>query len=653
MAVGKEKDMGDKKRFRWWRLLLLLFVLVLIVSAIDFIRISGYEVQPRRPSKKIHLEQDQVYRDLKNGVKEIDWNRLDGTLEYISKEYDCADFRYVNLIRILYEFEEQIPTNYLNKIKEVLFDFRYWWDDPGENSMCYWSENHQILFASAEYLIGQKYPETVFVNSGLSGAEHMQKARLRILDWLEMRWNYGFIEYYSEVYYKEDIGAMMNLIDYSGDLEIVEKTKIVMDLMFYDMATQNIKTMYSSVSGRAYEGNRKGGTRQTLGGITDYFWGSGDSIHSGMTHGLMYTEKYQVPPVLLEIARDTANVVIKQSNGLDLIELADEGYFGTDNRSMMMQWGMEAFTNPIIVRNSLSHIRNSRMFSNDFIKDFKVLDFTILKWLHLEPVATSIINPQTNGVAIQKGNTYTYKTKDYSLYSVQNHHPGDYGDQQHVNGMNVGNLTSIFHTHPALEADIKHQSPNYWVGYGHFPHVAQDSAVSLAIYNIPEKKGLMEIDLLDYTHAYFPSEKLDTTIVEDNYAFGKWGETYCAFITRNELTYREGTTDNLIQKGKQAFWITEAGSETEDQSFEAFCDRVKTNALSFDNENLSLKYTSNKKTYELKFGKDFILNGEKVNVDYSRYNSPYAKAEKKDKTITYEFNGKSLHLDFENLTREF
>lgn len=645
--------MKGRRKLKLWHIILVLFGAALIITAIDFVRISNYDVHPGRPSEKIHVAPDQVYRDLKDGKQDIDWSRLDGTLKYISGEYDCSDFRYVNLLRILYEFEEQIPEEYLQKIKKTLFNFRYWWDDLGENSMCYWSENHQILFASAEYLVGQKYPEVVFEKSGLSGKEHMNKARVRILDWLEMRWNYGFIEFYSEVYYKEDIGAIVNIIDYCEDEEIVKKTKIIMDVMFYDIAAQNIKSMYSSTSGRAYEGNRKGGPRKTLGGVTDYFFGNGSRIHSGMTHGLMYTDNYEVPSVLLDIANDTSNVVIKQSNGLDVIELDSEGYFGTDNRSMMMQWGMESFTNPEIVRNSLAHIRSSRMFSNEFTKDFKILDFSLLKWLHLEPIVIRIINPQTNGVAIQKGNTYTYKTKDYSLYSVQKYHPGDYGDQQHVNGMNLGNVTSIFHTHPAIEVDKKNQSPNYWVGYGHLPHVAQDHAVSLAIYNIPEKKGLMEIDLLDYTHAYFPSELFDTTIVQDNYAFAKSGDSYCALITTNNLSFRDSTTDNLIQDGKQSFWIIEAGSKTEDQSFKLFYERILSNSLSFDEKSLVLIYSSKNKEYELEFGQEFKLDGKIVDVNYPRYDSPYANAEKKDKSITYSFNGKSLHLEFENMIREF
>jgi hypothetical protein len=81
-----------------------------------------------------------------------------------------------------------------------------------------------------------------------------------------------------------------------------------------------------------------------FGGVTNYSWGDGKEIGPGIMYGLMVTEKYQLPPVMIEIANDERTVIIKQSNGLDLTELKEEGYYGTDNRSMMMQWGMEANT---------------------------------------------------------------------------------------------------------------------------------------------------------------------------------------------------------------------------------------------------------------------------------------------------------------------
>jgi len=640
-------------KFRPKHVFLLLFLFVLVTLVIDFIRISGYPVFPMKPYERIASRQDELYYDLVNGEENIEWDLLDGTLNYIYSEYDCADFRLVNLVRILYDFGDKIPAGYKSSIEDVLLNFRYWWDEPGENSMCYWSENHQVLFASAEYLIGQLYPERIFPNSSLTGKQHMDKARTRLLDWLEMRWNYGFIEYYSGVYYKEDVGALINLIDYAGEKELVIKSQIILDLLFYDVASQNIKTMFVSVSGRAYEGNRKGGARSTLGGLTNYFWGDGKKLGAGMMYGMMVSEKYTLPPVLAEIARDSSDVIIRQSNGLDIPELNREGYYGTDNRSMMMQWGMECFTNKEIIRNSLAHIRNCNMFSNEFVADFKMLDYKLIQWLHLEPILHRILKPQSDGVAIQKGNTYTFKTRDFSMYTTQSHHPGTYGDQQHVFGLNIGNHFSIFHNHPALEKGVKYQSPNYRVGYGHFPHSVQEKNVNLSIYNIPEKKAIMEMDLLDYTRAYFPLNLFDTAFIDNYYVFGKKGDTYCAFIGTNDFGFRDDEKDDIIQRGKQVFWITEAGSKTRDGGFDQFVQRIQNNQVEFDTASLELNYWSNGHTYRLRFGDDFLIDNETIETSYSRYDSPYIQAEKKDKTLNFSFREKFLFLDFDKLQRVY
>ncbi len=629
---------------------LILFVALLVVITIfDLVRIRNYTTYPIRPEKDLTLNESGIYHDLFYGRPIEDWNALRGALEYIRGEFDCADFRLVNLIRILYEFEDIIPQSYTDEIEDILIGFRYWMDEPGENSMCYWSENHQILFASAEYLIGQKYPDRIFQNTGETGLDHMQKARQRILDWLQFRWDYGFTEFYSNVYYKEDIGALVNLIDYARDEEIVKKSQIVLDLLFYDVATQSLDTLFVSVSGRAYESHRQKGSMTN---VTNYYWGDKSDIGKGMTFGLVATEKYQLPPVLKEIAGDTSNVEIMQSNGLDIDELTSEGFDSTDTRSIMMQWGMEAFVNPEVVRNSLSYIRSNQMFTNGFLTGFRDLDYSVLRFLHLEPLLVKLINPQSIGVAIQKGNTYTYRTEDYSLYTVQSYQVGDFGDQQHVAGMNIGSHFAIFHCHPAAEEGTSH-SPDYWVGYGHFPHSVQDKNVNLSIYHLPEKKGLMEMDLLGFTHAYFPHAKFDSVILEENYVFGKKGSTYCAFIGRNPFTYRNDDMDDLIQPGKTAFWITEAGAKTTDGSFTNFVNRIKSNKIDFDLQELRLDYHSGGRDYSLIYDEEFKVNKEVVNTRYDRYDSPYVQAGRKPHEISITKDTHSLYLNFDNLIREF
>ena len=69
--------MKFKKRY----ILMLVLLAVVVITGIDFMRISSYEIAPRRPQQQIQLEQDQIYKELVAGKQNIDWSRLEGTLE--------------------------------------------------------------------------------------------------------------------------------------------------------------------------------------------------------------------------------------------------------------------------------------------------------------------------------------------------------------------------------------------------------------------------------------------------------------------------------------------------------------------------------------------------------------------------------------------
>ncbi len=620
--------------FRLKKFFLLLVVLSIAITIIDCLRISSYTVCPATPSKELITEEDQIYSELVEG-KQIDWARLAPTLEFIGNEYDVSDFKFVNLLRVLYEYPQEIPEEVNDKIERTLLHFRYWWDEPGENSMCYWSENHQILFASAEYLAGQLYLDKTFTNSKLTGRQHVAKAKKRILDWLEMRWKYGFTEFYSGTYYIEDIAALVNLIDFAKDENVRIKCKIILDILLYDVASQQVNGMFVSVSGRAYESNRKGGEHESLGGISKYLLGGRREFSHGLLKGFQLTGNYNPPDVLKEIALNEYTSVVRQVNGMNIADLKREGFGGTDERSIMMQWGMEAFTNAEVVRTSLKHIRKHRMFSNSFLKDFRYLDFTLIRLLRLEPLFVRIINPATNGKAIQQAETYTYKTKKYSLYSVQDYFQQQYADQHHTAGMNIGNHFSVFHSHPARDLATRSHSPNYWVGYGRLPHVRQQQQVSMAIYNLPLKKNLTEPVLLDYTHAYFPSEKFDRFRITRNYAFGEKDGIYIALIGRNTFSFRPGSSDDLIQKGRKAFWIIEAGDNRQYPSFEHFINHILKSSLVFSEKKIELHYS----------GHTLVYGNIEKQKKRARFISGYMK-QHKGQYRKIALNEKTLLLDF-------
>lgn len=65
---------------------ILLLCICLVTIIVDMVSISSYKVFPLKPDSKVNLQQDNIYYELVNGSTEIDWSRLDATLEFINKQ---------------------------------------------------------------------------------------------------------------------------------------------------------------------------------------------------------------------------------------------------------------------------------------------------------------------------------------------------------------------------------------------------------------------------------------------------------------------------------------------------------------------------------------------------------------------------------------
>jgi len=608
---------------------------------------------------------NQVLFDLMNG-DDYDSAHIQSVCGYMDGRYDCTDFDTPSLMRILYEYPDKLRPDDLKRLKKTVLDFKYWMTDPGKDSKCYWSENHQILHSAAEYLAGELYPEEIFTNTGMTGREHAQRGRERVLTWLRQRWNHGYIEWFSNTYYKEDIRPLAVLCDFAAGEEVRIKANIIMDLMMYDLASQSFKGTFVTTTGRGYEMDRMSGLHSSVKSETEAFFGydvdPSSSVAIDMGLNLRYSETYEMPPVFYEIAHDEQSRVIKGSSGLDIDELKALDLIGQEDRQIMMQWGMESFSNPQTIANSIKYIETHGMFENAFLHGFKDVNFTFLKTFNLLPLLSKVLNPQSNGVAIQRANTYMYRTLHYSLYTTQNYHPGDYGDQQHVAGMTLSNDLSVFHSHPAVEAGspgANGNSPTYWVGYGHLPHSVQHENINLSIYNIPKKKGRMEKELLGYTHAYFPEKLFDESSIEGRIAFGRKGDAYVAFITPGDLSYRKhdkkhkagGVNYDLILQGKEVYWITEASERSADGGFDAFKQRIRKQAESIRFDGKKLIYRSRDALMELNFSAEFLIDNQRVDLQYNRYDSPYVQSKRMPETLRFNWNEKELYLNFDQLIR--
>lgn len=632
-----------------WITVLLLALLGLLAACsitADWRRHRRIQVIPDTP-RQLDIRVYDDLHDTHHG-RPVDWANLKDTLAHLD------DFWMAPLLRIVYRHHDKIDPDNQAKIRQAFLGFRYWLDQPGEDGRCYWSENHQILYASGEYLAGQRYPDEVFTRDGRTGREHMTAARARVLTWLEQRWRYGFAEWYSNVYYVEDVAPLCNLIDFSTDPEIVTKSRIILDLLFYDVATQSHRGTFVSTMGRAYRHHRQSGEKgNSMRGIIQHVWDFGLPVPDGrrMDGCFLFRENYQVPAVIRAIGRDAGPAVIRASQGLDLGELRSEQHGASEDARIMLQWGMEAFVNPEVIAHTLDYVERHRMFSNSYLEGLRDVDFALLRRTGLLPSVSRWLDPVANGTALQRANTYTYRTPDYLLASVQRYHPGTLNDQHHVWSATLSNQVSVFTAHPPVPRKGKtpDEDGNYWVGPGRMPDAAQHENVCLLIYRIPARRALGEKNVNAFTHAYFPRERFARLELRGSRVYGQHGGVYVAFLGHAPLTYRPDSQDDLIQAGTETAWVCELGTAASDGDFDAFVRRIEGNAFSYQAGRLA--YTTGNRRLELDYGREFRVNGTVQAASFPRHQSPYAQTARQAPTMTIEFAGHRLFLDFANQVR--
>ncbi len=644
-------------------ILLSVVLLVVFLTTREAQQKEKITVKPSNPYQKFDadkataIDTEEIYSilaklELGQSLALSDYQAIEYACQFIDKRYDCADFRMQPLIWMLFKHSSAIEAPTYLRIKNALLGSKFFMDQPGQDSMCLWSENHLLLFSTAEYLIGQLFEDELFTNDQLSGTEHKRIAKERILIWLSQRFEYGFVEWYSNTYYEEDIAPLANLIEFCDDEEITTKAKMIMDLLLFDLATQSYQGHFNSTSGRQYEQGKKSGNDTAMSGVIEKVWGY-PSVRSekGLDQLFIYCTNYDIPAVIKSIGLDSSTQIIKASTGLDLSEFKQEFKHKPELESIMMQWAMESFSNPEVISDTVNYVSKHNLLTNEFLNSFKQIDLSILKKTNLLPLVSKALNPVTNGVAIQRANTYTYKTPHFMLATAQKYHPGEFGDQQHIYSAVLPNNICVFTTHPAspLSADgALGLSPNYWVGNGRNPHSAQDENVNLTLYVIEDKKGFLEQSLLFESHCYFPTSKFDLVEKNERLVIGRVAETFIAVHSLHPCDIRN---DELIQKGQITGWVTEL-SCSDSETFEQFMGRMLEANIEVDDVTRTFSYQS-RKAYRVEYQGNFFVDGEKVDTCYPRFDSQYSGQGRNPEKIRIEFGCDSLELDITNNDRNF
>lgn len=544
--------------------------------------------------------------------------------DFIDQRIDCADFRLICILRSLFCYSELISNTTLTRMKETVLNFKYWMDEPGTDSMCYWSENHQIIFAVCEFLAGQLYSSDIFTNDGNLGINHKNKARSRLEEWLASRFRLGFVEWHSNTYYEENVAALSLLIDCADDALLRERAQRILDLLFLDMALHHYRSYLAATSGRCYESQKKDPQTQDVADIMQkafHFHETYRYDFSRVGTDYLLNQTYRLPQWIYEIAHDDCLGEVKVSMGLNLDEVDD--HFpdrGDIHGRALFLWSMEAFTNHQSVETSLKLFKDWELSDNKFLQGLKVLEIPFIHQLKLLPFVIRILNPVTTGLAIQRVNSYSYRTPHYFLSSAQSYHPGSFGDQQHIWQATFGEGHSVFTTHPGVSAfknDTRNTTPSLWVGNGIHPDCRQHKNVLICQYDLNVRRGYMEQERLLYTHAWFPQ---DRERLHSKCIIAKDNDSYIALFSLEDID------ENLKQYGKTTAWACVCGSADEHGSYDQFHKLCKTST--FTHKGKTTTFTWDNAIYELHYSKAFTVNGILQDPNYPRLECKYGKVER-------------------------
>jgi hypothetical protein len=401
----------------------------------------------------------------------------------------------------------------LNKVKADL-DYG---DDEIDHEMEFWSENHYIMFGSSEYLLGQLWqqdkfqPCRLFADPGdrrgeRTGAQRRDRGRARVLKWLNNRLMFGWMEFNSSGYYREHLWALLNLVDFALDEEVRTKAAMAVDLMLFDATRFQHRGAMGAAGGRSQFKSKASGFDNGLGDVLEIMLGiKGLFVDGDSQIGASFASStYRAPQVLLEIGahppatpftdRSRVSITFDESARYGITWSQDSvvknsqliGYgakrarysaflaevnrdiarthddYGAVEDDTVFFWGMSAFVNKQVVRNSFKLMHRFGLNKADAFKQPRLVmglvslvkDPASQVFYAITDEALGDIDERTadelslvfEGSTRTRANIVTYRSPGAMLSSMQNFRTGQLNFQSSVQQATLNGALNVFVT---------------------------------------------------------------------------------------------------------------------------------------------------------------------------------------------------------------
>lgn len=454
-----------------------------------------------------------------------DRERLLSDLSLIEQRVDCADFLVCGLIRYMknYPMDPALSA----RAREVLLSFRYWMNMQGSDGMCFWSENHSLMFYQSAMLIGEMYPENWFSRAEMSGRALSEYGRGKVLQWLDDVEKDGFEEFLSTVYMCVTFAALLNLVDY-GPEDISRRASALCDRLLRELALQSFKGSVIAPMGRVYRGviyPFTDGAQSILHYIdpaVPYTYGEGWLAY-------LCTSRYRMPAELKSLMQAPAEVRYETGNA-EICLVKNDGYCLTSVASPREDGSGRKWEN----------IRNRRDADTD----------------------THLFN----------------KSFNESFHGTSFFQPGTFGYQQHMWYAALSGSAVLFANHPGTTSEQSDMRPGYWYGNGLMPAVKQDRDRIGTVYVCEDSFPIR------FTHVYCPLHRFSRSLVTEHWIFLAAGKGYLALWSSGKLIPYQGMLTDCefrVYDSENAYYCF-AGRKEEYSSLEDFAAAARAEQPEYD-----------------------------------------------------------------------
>jgi hypothetical protein len=222
---------------------------------------------------------------------------VDVTLHSIDRREDCSDFVMVQLLWLVRAYGDRLPADMVERIRVSILNYRYWVDEPGNDVMWFWSENHVLCFHTSQLLAGEFLPDTIFSASGRTGRQQADLAKARLGRWFASVEVHGLAEWNSAAYYPIDFIGLL-AIEHWAEPELAQRARHQLDLIFEMIALHTLAGVPAGSQGRAYDKELRAGPLTELAPFAQVAFGQG-WLNGGVASLPMFCCGDYLPPAHL------------------------------------------------------------------------------------------------------------------------------------------------------------------------------------------------------------------------------------------------------------------------------------------------------------------------------------------------------------------